>query len=55
MWAWFKLHMTPKGESYSCNPSSRPKVISPEIISPETNLMWPEIVIKSVCNIYLVF
>ena len=33
------------------NRSIRPKVILPEVISPETRVTSPEILIKSVCNI----
>ena len=33
------------------NRSIRPKVILPEVISPETRVTSPKILIKSVCNI----
>ena len=33
------------------NRSIHPKVILPEVISPETRVTSPEILIKSVCNI----
>ena len=47
----YHMYTKCKRQQTSRNRSSRPKVISTEDISPETTVMSPEILIKSVCNI----